>query len=69
MQESIDRAKLRRRCGLSQDRLARLVGTSQGAISRWEAGYLDLSPDVVGKIAKLLTEELACTREFTSECA
>ena len=50
--------KLRSEQGLSQDELAKKVGTKQSAISRLESGEYNPSIEFLGKIAAALGKEL-----------
>lgn len=48
----IELAKARRRAGLSQTQLARLMGTSQSAVARSEAGWVRPTLDFIERFAK-----------------
>lgn len=52
-----ERSRLRRRAGLTQHQLARLVGKSAAAICLWESGQIDFSQEDVKKIANALEKE------------
>jgi DNA-binding transcriptional regulator YdaS (Cro superfamily) len=53
------RALIRRRSGLSQVRLAKLVGTHSPIISLWENGDIRLATELVEKIGRAIAAELA----------
>jgi DNA-binding transcriptional regulator YiaG len=54
----ISRSEIRRRAGLTQIQLARLVGSSAAQICVWERGERDLQADTVAQIAVVLYEQL-----------
>ncbi len=47
-------AAKRREKGLSQDELAKQLGTTQAAVSRWENGTVQPSEEILGKIKAIL---------------
>jgi len=53
-----ERAMLRKRAGITQRRLAKLVGINVATMSFWENHEVEVSPEVVKKIATVLTEGL-----------
>ena len=53
-----ERARLRRRAGLTQHRLAKLTGICASTISLWENAEIHLPPEAVAKIGRALTTEL-----------
>jgi transcriptional regulator with XRE-family HTH domain len=53
------RAGLRRRAGLTQHQLAKLVGKSVAAISLWETGQVEFPTSDVERIARALEQEIA----------
>lgn len=53
-----ERARLRKRAGLTQIQLGRKVGKSAGTICLWERGELELAPADVEKIACVIEKEL-----------
>jgi transcriptional regulator with XRE-family HTH domain len=54
-----ERARLRRRAGLTQHQLAKLIGKSVAAISLWETGQVQLPIDDVERIARVIEDEIA----------
>jgi transcriptional regulator with XRE-family HTH domain len=52
------RARFRRRAGLTLFDLARRVGKSQGTLSLWERGQIELSSEDVDKIANAIEAEI-----------
>jgi transcriptional regulator with XRE-family HTH domain len=54
----IERAKLRKRAGLTQIELSQRVGISASRLCLWERGQVELSPERVRKIAAVLKEHL-----------
>jgi transcriptional regulator with XRE-family HTH domain len=61
-----ERAALRRRTGISQTELARLTGISSPRICLWEKRDIELRPEQVDKIAKVLHDRLHETPSFDS---
>lgn len=59
------RAFLRRKACLTQIQLARKAGISAPRICLWERGEVDLSPEQVNKIARVLHERLARPPAFS----
>jgi transcriptional regulator with XRE-family HTH domain len=55
---AISRSDIRRRAGLTQIQLARLVGSSAPQICVWERGERDFPADTVASIAAVLYEQL-----------
>jgi transcriptional regulator with XRE-family HTH domain len=53
-----ERAMIRKRAGLTQHRLARLTGISASTISLWENHELELTPDQVEKIGRMIAQEI-----------
>jgi transcriptional regulator with XRE-family HTH domain len=54
-----ERARLRKRAGLTQHQLARLAGKSVAAISLWETGQVELPAVDVERIARVIENEIA----------
>jgi transcriptional regulator with XRE-family HTH domain len=54
-----DRAVLRRRAALTQAQLARLTGISAPRICLWERDEIELRPEQIERIAKVLDEYLS----------
>jgi DNA-binding XRE family transcriptional regulator len=52
------RARLRRQLGLSQRELARQIGVTGAAICMWEQGRFELRPELVGRIAEVIQEQI-----------
>jgi transcriptional regulator with XRE-family HTH domain len=52
------RSQFRRRAGLTLFELARRVGKSQGTLSQWERGQIELAPEDIEKIADVIETEL-----------
>jgi transcriptional regulator with XRE-family HTH domain len=61
---AISRSEIRRRAGLTQIQLARLVGSSAAQICVWERGERDLQADTVARIAVILYEKLENSPAF-----
>jgi transcriptional regulator with XRE-family HTH domain len=59
-----ERALIRKRAGLTQHRLARLTGICASTISLWECGQIELRPEQVARVAKILKEHLGKTPCF-----
>ena len=53
-----ERAMLRKRAGITQRKLAKLVGINVATMSFWENYEVEVSPEAVKKIATVLTEGL-----------
>jgi transcriptional regulator with XRE-family HTH domain len=60
------RAQLRKRVGLTQVRLAKLVGISQTRLSFWENDEAHLSAIEIQRIARILWAELSLIRVVAS---
>jgi transcriptional regulator with XRE-family HTH domain len=60
-----DRAQLRKRAGLTQLQLARLVGISAPRFCMWEKGQMDLRKELVDRIAKTLLDYLGKAPSFS----
>ena len=56
--KSNERAMIRKRAGLTQHRLARLTGICASTISLWENHELELAPEAVEKIGRVIALEL-----------
>ena len=54
-----ERARLRKRAGLTQHQLARLAEKSVAAISLWETGQVEFPIDDVERIARVIEGEMA----------
>lgn len=52
------RTQFRRRAGLTLFELARRVGKSQGTLSQWERGQIELTAEDVDKIADVIELEV-----------
>jgi transcriptional regulator with XRE-family HTH domain len=52
------RSIARKRAGLTQHRLARLTGICASTISLWENHELELAPEAVEKIGRVIAAEL-----------
>lgn len=61
---AISRSDIRRRAGMTQIQLARLVGSSAAQICVWERGDRDLPSEVVVRIAQILYARLARAPKF-----
>ena len=61
---SVSRSDIRRRAGLTQNQLARLVGSSAPQICLWERGDRDLPSEVVARIAQILCARLTAEPKF-----
>ena len=55
--KSNERATIRKRAGLTQYRLARLTGIHASTISLWENHELELAPEAVEKIGRVIAGE------------
>jgi transcriptional regulator with XRE-family HTH domain len=53
-----ERARIRKRAGLTQIQLGRKVGKSAGTICLWERGEIELAPADVEKIARAIESEI-----------
>jgi transcriptional regulator with XRE-family HTH domain len=62
--KSSTRAQIRKRSGLTQIRLARLTGVSQARLSSWENYDVELSPQEVRRVARVLQECLTRSPAF-----
>ena len=51
-------ANLREEKGLTQDDLAKLLGTTQSAVARIESGKQNLTTEMLGKISKAMNREI-----------
>ena len=58
------RARIRKRAGLTQMKLARLTGISQARISAWEADDAELNREGVARIANAIRKHLECAPQF-----
>jgi len=54
-----ERAALRRRVGITQRKLARLIGVDATAMCFWENHEVEFSTERIQKIAKVLAEQLS----------
>lgn len=61
-----ERARLRRRAGLTQHQLARLARKSVAAISLWETGQVELPIADVERIARVIEDEIAKGPQISS---
>jgi transcriptional regulator with XRE-family HTH domain len=70
-----DRASLRRMAGLTQIQLGRKVGISGPRICLWERGEIELQPEQVEQVAKVLQGRLeraprfSCVRDLAQTLA
>ena len=46
--------KMREKAKLSQEKLAELLGVTQGAVSQWESGEVSPTTDKLPELAKIL---------------
>jgi transcriptional regulator with XRE-family HTH domain len=56
--QNTERAKFRKRAGLTQIQLGKKIGISSTQISLWETGQVDLPSALVDRIAHVLETEL-----------
>jgi transcriptional regulator with XRE-family HTH domain len=61
-----ERASLRKRAGLTQFRLAKSAGIPTPRVSLWESGEVELPPDQVLRIAKVLYRNLSNSPAFNN---
>lgn len=55
--------KMRRQLRIPQAKLARQIGVSMSALSRWESGYLDLPREAVKGIADAIDQQMSALAE------
>jgi transcriptional regulator with XRE-family HTH domain len=53
-----ERAMIRKRAGLTQHKLARMTGICASTISLWENHELELAPEQVEKIGRMIAQEI-----------
>lgn len=61
-----EKAQLRKRAGLTQHRLAKLTGIRSATISLWENGEVDLPPELVERIGRVIATELGRRPAFST---
>ena len=59
-----NRAQIRKRAGLTQMKLAKLTGIPQASISSWEIGDIELKPESIALIAKVIRKQLDRAPQF-----
>jgi transcriptional regulator with XRE-family HTH domain len=62
--KSSERAQIRKRSGLTQIRLAKLAGISQARLSSWENHEIELSPEDIMSVARVLEDYLRQPMSF-----